>query len=183
MAAAPLVRVGKWPGPLLAATPARRAVVEFLDNNDAVEFVTYPSAVRDFTGDGWQEVYDRELTQLLTEKLGAKEVVIFDHTVRVDDPDAVRKPARNVHSDYSEDSAKKRLIDLLGPEAAEVWEGEHYAFINVWRPVEQPINSAPLGFVRPSSVDPKDWILLDLIYPDRMGQIMARLCSETPTCK
>ncbi len=139
---------------------------------DAVEFATYPSAVRSFSGDSWQEVYDRELTQLLTERLGANEVVVFDHTVRVDDPGATRKPARNVHSDYSEDGAKKRLIDLLGPETAEVWEGEHYAFINVWRPVEQPINSAPLGFVRPSSVDPKDWILLDLIYPDRTGQIM-----------
>ncbi|WP_299596352.1 CmcJ/NvfI family oxidoreductase [uncultured Tateyamaria sp.] len=139
---------------------------------DAVEFITYPSAVQDFCGDHWKDTYDRELTQLLNNKLNAREVMIFDHTVRVDDPDATRKPARNVHSDYSEDGAKKRLIDLLGPEKAATWEDGHYAFINVWRPVEQPINSAPLGFVRPSSVDPTDWILLDLIYPDRKGQIM-----------
>lgn len=139
---------------------------------DAVEFATFPSSVRKFCGDTWQEVYDRELTALLTEKLKAKDVVIFDHTVRVDDPSATRKPARNVHSDYSPDGARSRLIDLLGDETAATWEEGHYAFINAWRPVGQPINSAPLGFVRPSSVDPKDWILLDLIYPDRIGQIM-----------
>jgi len=52
------------------------------------------------------------------------------------------------------------------------WSQGHYAFINVWRPVDHPINSAPLGFVRPSSQKEGDWILLDLIYPDRIGQIM-----------
>ncbi|MEX0309894.1 MAG: CmcJ/NvfI family oxidoreductase, partial [Tateyamaria sp.] len=105
-------------------------------------------------------------------KLGAREVVIFDHTVRTDDPDATRKPARNVHSDYSTDGAAQRLVDLLGADAAADWSQGHYAFINIWRPIAHPINSAPLGFVRPSSVDPADWILLDLIYPDRKGQIM-----------
>lgn len=139
---------------------------------DAVEFVSFPTAVEDFIGDAWNETYDRELAQLLTTRLGVQDVVVFDHTVRVDDPDATRKPARNVHSDYSEDGAKQRLTDLLGAEKAAEWREGHYAFINVWRPVDHPINSAPLGFVRPSSVDPSDWILLDLIYPDRKGQIM-----------
>ncbi|WP_298919983.1 CmcJ/NvfI family oxidoreductase [uncultured Roseobacter sp.] len=148
-----------------AARPVRFA-------EDAVEFATLPSAVGTFSGDGWQEVYDAELSALLTERLGAREVVIFDHTVRVDDPEATRKPARNVHSDYSVDGAHQRLIDLLGTAKAAEWSDGHYAFVNVWRPVEAPINSAPLGFVRPSSVDPADWILLDLIYPDRKGQIM-----------
>lgn len=151
--------------------------VSFVD--DAVEFASLPSAVVNFDGNEWSETYNAELTQLLTKKLGAKEVIIFDHTVRVDDPGATRKPARNVHSDYSEDGAKQRLIDLLGQERAEEWNKGHFAFINVWRPVENPINSAPLGFVRPSSVDPKDWILLDLIYPNRKGQIMGLVGSET----
>jgi len=148
-----------------AAQPMRFA-------EDAVEFASVPSAIADFSDDGWQDTYDAELTVLLTERLGAREVVVFDHTVRVDDPEATRKPARNVHSDYSVDGAKQRLIDLLGTDRAAEWIEGHYAFINVWRPVETPVNSAPLGFVRPSSVTPADWILLDLIYPDRRGQIM-----------
>ncbi len=139
---------------------------------DAVEFANRPSAVEDFSGDTWKTTYDHELKLLLTDKLNALEVVIFDHTVRVDDPDATRKPARNVHSDYSEDGAKQRLIDTLGADKATQWSKGHYAFINIWRPVAHPINTAPLGFVRPSSVDHEDWIVLDLIYPDRKGQIM-----------
>jgi hypothetical protein len=90
----------------------------------------------------------------------------------VDDPNAERKPARNVHTDYSDAGAHQRLIDVLGADAAAEWSAGHYAFINVWRPIEAPINSAPLGFVRPSSVPDEDWILLDLIYPDRRGHIM-----------
>lgn len=140
--------------------------------SDAVEFTPLATQVRDFSGDAWEQTYDAELMAMLRERLDAREVVIFDHTVRVDDPDATRKPARNVHSDYSKDGAEQRLADLLGAEKAAEWAQGHYAFVNVWRPVENPINSAPLGFVRPSSVDPSDWILLDLIYPDRKGQIM-----------
>lgn len=120
----------------------------------------------------WQAVYDAELTDLLTRKLNVQDVVIFDHTVRVDDLDAARKPARNVHSDYSPGGAEQRLIDILGAEIAAEWSAGHYAFINIWRPIESPINSTPLGFILPSSVAPDDWILLDLIYPDRKGQIM-----------
>ena len=150
---------------------ADEAAVSF--DRDAVAFVDAPSEVTSFDReDGWRAVYDRELTGLLKRELGVAEVEIFDHTVRVDDPEATRKPARNVHSDYSIDGARQRLVDILGPGKADEWSRDHYAFINVWRPVDHPINSAPLGFVRPSSQDEGDWILLDLIYPDRVGQIM-----------
>ena len=140
---------------------------------DSVGFATSPTAVTDFSdATNWQATYDAELVQLLSTQIRAKDVIIFDHTVRTDDPNATRKPARNVHSDYSEDGAKQRLIDILGAGKAKEWSQGHYAFINVWRPVGNPINSAPLGFLRPSSVPQKDWLLLDLIYPDRKGQIM-----------
>ncbi|WP_170545411.1 CmcJ/NvfI family oxidoreductase [Ruegeria arenilitoris] len=145
---------------------------------DGVEFAFAPSSLTAFSGDSWAQTYDKEITRLLTGKLAAREVVVFDHTVRVDDPKATRKPARNVHSDYSENGARQRLIDLLGPEAAAEWEQGHYAFVNLWRPVQHAINSAPLGFVRTASIDPDDWVLLDLIYPDRKGQIMGLVGNE-----
>ncbi|MEP5154527.1 CmcJ/NvfI family oxidoreductase [Planktotalea sp.] len=139
----------------------------------SVGFTEFPSEVHSFGEDqAWVPTYDTELTRLLTTELHAKEVIIFDHTVRIDDPNADRKPARNVHSDYSQTGAEQRLIDILGPEKAQEWVAGHYAFINVWRPVEATINSAPLGFVAPDSVAAADWITLDLIYPDRLGQIM-----------
>ena len=104
--------------------------------HDAVEFVSAPSAVEDFSGEEWQPIYDEELRRLLTDRLGVRDVLIFDHTVRVDDPDAARKPARNVHSDYSEDGAKQRLIDLLGPDKSTEWSKGHYGFISLrWIPL------------------------------------------------
>jgi hypothetical protein len=139
----------------------------------SVSFANFPSQVHSFAdGQSWRRIYDAELTKLLTDEIDAKEVIVFDHTVRRDDPDAARRPARNVHSDYSLHGAKQRLIDILGEEKAAEWSKGHYAFVNVWRPVSAPINSAPLGFILPSTVSKSDWILLDLIYPDRMGQIM-----------
>ncbi|WP_170429101.1 CmcJ/NvfI family oxidoreductase [Ruegeria arenilitoris] len=156
----------------VAVEDVRATAVPVTIASDAVEFTTLKTQVRDFAGNAWKPTYNAELTATLSDRLGAREVVVFDHTVRIDDQGAERKPARNVHSDYSKDGAEQRLVDLLGAEVAAEWAQGHYGFVNVWRPVEQPINSAPLGFVRPSSVDPSDWILLDLIYPNRKGQIM-----------
>lgn len=139
---------------------------------DGIEFATAPSRVADFDAPGWQAVYDRELAELLRDRIGAREVVIFDHTLRTDDPAAPRRPARNVHGDLSPHAAQQRLADILGPQRAADWSAGHYAFVNLWRPVDNPINSAPLGFVRPASVDDTDWIEIDLVYPDRRGQIL-----------
>ena len=177
--------VGKMISPELQTTQVRVHDVRGGDHEvtfaeDSVGFARVPTQVSDFSdGAAWQSIYDAELTRLLTDQIGAKDVVIFDHTVRTDDPASDRRPARNVHSDYSVDGAKQRLIDILGPEQAADWSAGHYAFINVWRPIGNPINSAPLGFLRPSSVPQEDWLLLDLIYPDRQGQIMGIV--EGPT--
>lgn len=139
---------------------------------DGFAYAHAPTQVADFTATGWQARYDQELTRLLKQEINASDVILFDHTLRVDDPNADRRPARNVHSDYSQQGAENRLVDILGADEAAIWAQGHYAFINVWRPVENPINSAPLGFVRPSSVAQQDWIEIDLLYPDRHGHIM-----------
>ncbi|WP_390913568.1 CmcJ/NvfI family oxidoreductase [Pseudosulfitobacter sp. SM2401] len=169
--------VGNLISPELAPTKVHvadaRAVNVGAFSDTSVEFKQAATGVQSF-GDtqDWRPTYDAELTQILQTELNAKEVIVFDHTVRIDDPNADRKPARNVHSDYSKSGAEQRLVDLLGAEKAAHWAKGHYAFINIWRPVGDPINSAPLGFVVPDSVADADWITLDLIYPDRKGQIM-----------
>lgn len=139
---------------------------------DGFAFASSPTGISDFKGGNWESQLDAELADLLMQEVGAKEVITFDHTVRIDNPQARRRPARHVHSDYSREGAQKRLVDILGPEKAGEWAQGHYAFINIWRPIANPINSAPLGFVRPSSVTDADWIVIDLIYPDRKGQVM-----------
>ncbi|WJS05688.1 CmcJ/NvfI family oxidoreductase [Roseibium aggregatum] len=150
---------------------AGEASVSF--SEDGVGFLSAPTKVKSFDSPSdWRSNYTLEIERVLTAELGVRAVVVFDHTIRFDDPNSGRKPARNVHSDYSPAGAEKRLFDILGEEQAQAWSRDHFAFVNVWRPIDNPINSAPLAFVRPSSVSEDDWIALDLIYPDRRGQIM-----------
>jgi len=148
-------------------------------SSNSVEFINSPSSIKDFTSsEDWQTRYNQELTALLTRQLDIKDVVIFDHTIRIDTKTADRKPARNVHGDYSESSAQKRLEDILGKSQATQWARGHYGFINIWRPIESPIKSSPLGFINPESVSKRDWITLGLIYPDREGEIMGLVYNE-----
>ena len=170
--------VGNLISPELATTEItvldeRAADIDMTFARTSLEFAAFHTDVDVLEDDhAWRQGYEADLQCFLKSRLDVEEVVIFDHTVRIDDEVSDRKPARNVHSDYSIDGARQRLVSLLGHERAKEWAAGHYAFINVWRPVGAEINSSPLGFIETSSVDEQDWILLDLIYPDRKGQIL-----------
>ncbi|MGH1373766.1 MAG: CmcJ/NvfI family oxidoreductase [Cellvibrionaceae bacterium] len=172
---------GKILSPILA--PKKIEVLDARDSNteadfwrDSLLFVQSPSSVQNFIDSkSWENNYNQQIVELLKQQLGATEAIVFDHTIRIDDPDSNRKPARNVHSDYSEAGAHERLKDLIGPERVKQWQADHFGFVNLWRPIETPIKTAPLGFIRPQSVDAADWLELSLIYPDRIGQIMGVL--------
>lgn len=140
---------------------------------DGISFETFVSHITSFEqSDDWRPIYDQEISTLLQNKIGAKEVLVFDHTVRIDDTDTSRKPARNVHKDYSIKGANQRLIDLLGDKKAAQYQQGGFAFVHVWRPIEQTIVTSPSGSIRPSSMSLKDWLTIELIYPDRKGQIL-----------
>jgi len=142
-------------------------------DRNGIEFMDQPSKVTGFgAGENWTADYDKELIGLLKGHVGAAEVIVFDHTIRVDDPEAARRPARNVHNDYNEAGAQQRLIDLVGEERAEEFRDGGFGFVNVWRPVENVITSSPLGFIKPESIRGRDWMDIGLIYPDRLGQIL-----------
>ena len=148
-------------------------------NQHGIEFVNSPSSIEHFSLDkSWEATYNEELRDLLAKQIGAKDILVFDHTVRIDDPNANRRPARNVHNDFSEQGARQRLIDLLGEDSAQEFLQGHYAFVNVWRPIEQPIKSSPLGFIHPETVANDDWMNIELIYPDRQGQILGLAANE-----
>lgn len=142
-------------------------------DTDGIVFSRSPTKTQSFTNDSnWQQEYDQEVTTLLQKTIGATEVIVFDHTVRVDQQDAVRKPARNVHNDYSAKGAEQRLIDLLGEDLASEFNQGRFGFVNVWHPVDNTITSSPLGFIHPNSIKPEDWLTIELLYPDREGQIL-----------
>ena len=141
--------------------------------NDGILFADSHSVITDFDKcSDWQTQYNQEIVDLLAQQIDAHEVIVFDHTLRIDTVDAVRKPARNVHNDYSTQGANQRLIDLIGSERATEFQKGRFGFVNVWRPIERAITSSPLGFIHPRSIEPKDWMTIELIYPDRKGQIL-----------
>ncbi|MEP3655352.1 MAG: CmcJ/NvfI family oxidoreductase [Litorimonas sp.] len=176
--------IGNLISPELVTTNVRVADLRNVNcepnfQSDGIEFIEQASGVSDFEDEGnWTEIYEKELTDLLKSRIGATEVIIFDHTVRVDDPKAARRPARNVHNDYNDAGAKQRLIDLVGEDQAEAFSKAGFGFVNVWRPIKNTIRSSPLGFIRPTSMQPDDWMDIDLIYPDRLGQILGVAASE-----
>ena len=45
-----------------------------------------------------------------------------------------------------------------------------YIMVNVWRPLKEPVQSWPLVLCDARSMDPKDMIAADHIYPDRRGE-------------
>ena len=79
------------------------------------EFLKYDTAVTDFTDEKQvTEIYYPELEKLLLEATGAKKVVIFDHTIRIGDPEkraalGVRDPVRSAHNDFTDRSAPARV--------------------------------------------------------------------------
>ena len=82
-----------------------------------LEFTTFPSKVTEI-GDHLEppdkELYTQEVETLLKTKLdNVAEVFVFDHLIRSNKM-VNRKPARHVHVDYTEQSAEKRMRDMIG---------------------------------------------------------------------
>jgi hypothetical protein len=122
------------------------------------------------------DVYYPEMVALLKAATGAEAVVVFDHTRRADGLTApakgVRPPVRSVHNDYTEKSGPQRVRDLLPPAEAQKWlSGRRFAFINVWRPINGTVETAPLAVADATSVPYEDFIAADLVYSDRTGEI------------
>ena len=136
-------------------------------------FVKHPTQVKDFYDE--QEivsVYYPEMVQLVKEQSGARDVFIFDHTVRsrVEGKDMrLREPVHSVHNDYTEWSARKRVQDFMGDEA-EALLAKRFAVVQVWRPINQPIEEEPLAISDGAFLDEKDLILAERKYAHRVGQ-------------
>ena len=131
-----------------------RPIAEELDMEvQGFEFLKYDTAVTDFTDDEQvKNIYYPELEKLLLERTGAKEVLIFDHTIRVGDAKkreklGVRDPVRSAHNDFTDNSAPQRVKDLLPPEEAEDKFRRRFTSINVWRPLTGPDTPVEVGLV------------------------------------
>lgn len=145
-----------------------------LEENGFV-FVRHETRVRDFFDpEQVKTVYYPEVERLIREVSGASRVMLFDHTLRSGDEEErearlVREPVLSAHNDYTEWSGPQRVRDIL-PDEAEALLQRRFAIIQVWRAINQPIQSKPLAIADAKSVALEDLLLAERRYPDRVGQ-------------
>ncbi|THH06876.1 hypothetical protein EW145_g3774 [Phellinidium pouzarii] len=140
------------------------------------QFVQSPSAESDFLDDERiRNVYYKEVEDLLKREVGAKRVVIFDHTIRRNYDNAsadnknLRSPVERVHIDQTFDASVARVHRHLGEDAERLLKGR-VRIINVWRPIGNPVAHKPLAVAdwRTLNVE-HDLVPVRFIYPDRVG--------------
>ncbi len=120
-------------------------------------------------------VYYPEIIELVKEVTGAVKVVVFDHNVRCapmaerGENDA-RKPGKIVHNDYTLKSGPQRVRDLLEAGEAEERLQHRFAQINVWRPIQGPVQESPLALCNAQSMVQQDFVATELRFPHRTGE-------------
>jgi hypothetical protein len=145
-----------------------------LDEN-GFTFVGHKTAVKDFLDlEELKRVYYPEVSLLIKTVSGAKRVHVFDHTLRSGDEGEreaklLREPVLSAHNDYTEWSGPNRVRELL-PLESEILLKSRFAIIQVWRAINQPIQSNPLAIADAKSVEPDDLLIAERRYPHRVGQ-------------
>jgi hypothetical protein len=130
-----------------------------------------------FDEDEIRRVYYRECEALIKRVSGAKRVLVFDHTLRTAsdqqrESQKIRDIVSRVHNDYTEWSGPQRVRDVMGEEAEVLLRGR-FAIIQVWRPINRPVESHPLAICDAQTVRPETLVVNERHYQDRVGQTYA----------
>lgn len=120
-----------------------------------------------------------QVVEFLKKTTGAKRVLVFDHTIRTkanaakkltqETNTTQRSPVMLVHCDYTNESAPLRVKQLL-PEDADTLLKNRVAFINVWKPINNPVEERPLAMCDVNTSSESDFFKLFLRYRDRTGE-------------
>jgi len=147
-------------------------------DKEGVVLVDAPTTFSDFYDpDRVRAAYFPEVEALVKEETGAVRVVAFDHNLRSkalagENRHDAQMPVLFAHNDYTEDSGPQRVRDLLADEAAGLLE-KRFAVINVWRATREPVLESPLAVCDAQTMGPNDLVAMDLIYPDRIGEVQS----------
>jgi hypothetical protein len=149
--------------------------LDFKLDVDAFQTVSNVSSEeKDFTDDEHiKQTYYPEVEKVLLDNVpGAYKVVLFDHTIRRSSPNAPRAPVTRTHVDQTARSTEWRVRLHSPDEADELLKGR-YRIINVWRPLNGPVQAHSLGFASANTVDDNDLIGVEHRYPERTGETAA----------
>ncbi len=147
-------------------------------DTEGVILVDSPTAFSEFYDpDRVRESYFPEIEALVMRETGAIRVVAFDHNLRSkalakEQLHGAQMPVLFAHNDYTEESGPQRVRDLFPDEAQELLE-KRFAVINAWRPTRGPVRESPLAVCDAQTMGPDDLVAMDLIYPDRIGEIQS----------
>src|SRR3984893_429725 len=169
-------RTGTYAKFTVAIHSARTIMSELSLDRQGFAVTRQNTAVANFyDADEVRRVYYPEVERLVREFTGAVKVHVFDHNVR-SRPMAKRRengaqePVKVAHNDYTLKSGPQRVRDLL-PNEAEALLKNRFAVINVWRPIRGPVQESPLAVCDAGSIAAKDFVIHNLIYRDRIGEV------------
>lgn len=143
-----------------------------IDTHAVAALTAPPSAEKVFRDDASikQNYYPEVEALLLTHVPGAKRILLFDHTIRR--ATGNRNPLTRVHIDQTTKSATARVHYHLPAEADELLRGR-VRIINVWRPLNGPVQTSHLAFSDSTTVKNEDLVGIEHRYPDRTGETAA----------
>jgi hypothetical protein len=141
----------------------------------AFQVGTCPTKFTDWDDhDGVRRHYYPEVEAHVLAVTGGKRAIVFDHNVRCNakadhrtwaNTNRYARTASWAHNDYTVLSGSKRAAELLGTEPS-----GRYAYVNLWRPILEPLRDSPLAVCDGRTIDPADLETAALIYPERQGQ-------------
>ena len=168
-------RTGATEQRLVHIRDARALVAQLSLEQNGFVLVDHCTQVADFLDAAQLEsIYYPEVERLVKTVSGASRVVVFDHTLRTGDVAEqqtlkIREPVLWAHNDYTERSGPQRVREILPDEADELLR-HRFAIIQVWRAINQPIQSNPLALVDARSVSASDLLVAERRYPHRVGE-------------
>ncbi len=168
-------RIGTLEPRAMPVENGRPIAASFTLEKNGFVLVEHKTAVKSFFDEAeLKTVYYREVEALIKRESGATRVVLFDHTLRSGnqaerEAKLIREPVVSAHNDYTEWSGPQRVRDLL-PDEAEALLQKRFAIIQVWRAINQPIESNPLAMVDAHTIAFEDLLVAERRYPTRVGQ-------------
>jgi hypothetical protein len=124
--------------------------------------------------------YYSQIERLVRQCTGARRVIVFDHTHRssavVDRlPGGADAAVDQAHNDYSLASGPERVREVLArlapDEDVSAAMAGRYAIVNVWRPINGPVEQLPLAVCDQRTVEPEDFAAAELRWANRTGYV------------
>jgi len=168
--------IGEYEEKRVTITDARPAADGLSLDREGFALVRFETRVSDFYDpDQISDIYNPEIEALIKRETGARDVVVFDHTLRAGDENIrrtklVREPVQRAHNDYTIRSGPIRVRDWFGEKEAEPLLQRRFAIINIWRSISGPIETMPLAICDARSVAQGDLIPAERRAKERIGE-------------